>query len=103
MRALDCLLRWARAFYSRTRGGREDRACAGCTPERHRTAVVFTAMHDVAARALSVARVPHARALPGSTARHAPLYTSCPLHTSVCCLRGEAPRKKKEGSELFLR
>ena len=60
-------------------------------------------MHDVAARALGVARVPRTRELAGSTARHAPLYTSCPLHTSVCCLRGEAPRKKKEGSELFLR
>ena len=94
MRALDCLLRWARAFYSRTRGGREDRACAGCTPERHRTAVVFTAMHDVAARALGVARVPRTRELAGSTARHAPLYTTCPLHTSVAAYVAKRHGKK---------
>ena len=78
-------------------GGREDRACAGCTPERHRTAVVFTAMHDVAARALGVARVPRARELAGSTARHAPLYTTCPLHTSVdACVAKRHEKKDRQ-------
>ena len=73
------------------RGGRKDRACAGCTPERHRTAVVVTAMHDDAARALGVARA-HAR----------PSAHNLPMHTSVCACVAKR-HGKKGGSKLFLR
>ena len=81
----------ARAFLQPHRGGRKDRACAGCTPERHRTAVVVTAMHDDAARALGVARA-HAR----------PSAHNLPMHTSVCACVAKR-HGKKGGSKLFLR